>query len=94
MAKYYPEGDLKDTSNIYGYTVASTLHQVLKQAGNTLTRDNIMKQAANMKGFRVETFLPGISINTGDTDYAPIQAVQLIKFDGKQWVRFGSILGK
>ncbi len=94
MAKYYPEGDLKDASNIYGYTVASTLHQVLKQAGNTLTRDNIMKQAANMKGFRVETFLPGISINTGDTDYAPIQAVQLIKFDGKQWVRFGSILGK
>lgn len=94
MAKYYPEGDLKDTSNIYGYTVASTLHQVLKQAGNTLTRDNIMKQAANMKGFRVETFLPGISINTGDTDYAPIQAVQLIKFDGKQWVRFGSIMGK
>jgi branched-chain amino acid transport system substrate-binding protein len=94
MAKYYPEGDLKDASNIYGYTVASTLHQVLKQAGNNLTRDNIMKQAASMKGFRVETFLPGITINTGDSDYAPIQAVQLIKFDGKQWVRFGNVMGK
>jgi len=94
MAKYYPEGDLKDASNIYGYTVAATLHQVLKQAGNTLTRDNIMKQAASMKGFRVETFLPGITINTGDNDYAPIQAVQLIRFDGKQWVRFGNVMGK
>jgi branched-chain amino acid transport system substrate-binding protein len=94
MAKYYPEGDLKDASNIYGYTVAATLHQVLKQAGDNLTRDNIMKQAANMKGFRVETFLPGITINTSASDYAPIQSVQLIRFDGKQWVRFGNVMGK
>ncbi len=94
MAKYYPEGDLKDASNIYGYTVAATLHQVLKQAGDNLTRDNIMKQAASMKGFRVETFLPGITINTSASDYAPIQSVQLIRFDGKQWVRFGNVMGK
>ena len=94
MAKYYPEGDLRDASNIYGYTVASTLHQVLKQAGDNLTRDNIMKQAASMKGFRVDTFLPGISISTSDSDYAPIQAVQLIRFDGKQWMRFGEVMGK
>jgi branched-chain amino acid transport system substrate-binding protein len=94
MAKYYPDGDLRDASNIYGYTVASTLHQVLKQAGDNLTRDNIMKQAASMKGFRVDTFLPGITISTSDSDYAPIQSVQLIKFDGKQWVRFGEVMGK
>jgi branched-chain amino acid transport system substrate-binding protein len=94
MAKYYPEGDLKDASNIYGYTVAATLQQVLKQAGDNLTRDNIMKQAANMKGFRVETFLPGITINTTDSDFAPIQSVQLIRFDGKQWVRFGEVMGR
>ncbi|MBC7803733.1 MAG: ABC transporter substrate-binding protein [Candidatus Parcubacteria bacterium] len=94
MAKYYPDGDLRDASNIYGYTVAATLHQVLKQAGDNLTRDNIMKQAAAMKGFRVETFLPGITINTSDTDYAPIQSVQLIRFDGKEWKRFGEIMGK
>ena len=94
MAKYYPDGDLKDGSNIYGYTVASTLHQVLKQAGDNLTHDNIMKQAATMKGFRVETMLPGISINTSADDFAPIQSVQLIRFDGKQWVRFGEIMGK
>jgi branched-chain amino acid transport system substrate-binding protein len=94
MAKYYPEGDLKDASNIYGYTVASTLHQVLKQAGHVLTRDNIMKQAASMKNFRVETFLPGIAINTSGSDYAPIQSVRLIRFDGKQWVGFGEVMGK
>jgi branched-chain amino acid transport system substrate-binding protein len=94
MGKYYPEGNLKDGSNIYGYTVAATLHEVLKQAGNNLTRENVMKQAAAMKGFRVETMLPGISINTGADDFAPIQSVQLIKFDGKQWVRFGNVMGK
>ena len=94
MGKYYPEGDLRDASNIYGYTVASTLHQVLKQAGDNLTRDNIMKQAASMKGFRVETFLPGISITTSADDFAPIQSVQLIRFDGKEWKRFGEIMGK
>ena len=94
MAKYYPDGDLKDASNIYGYTVASTLHQVLKQAGDNLTRENIMKQAASMNKFRVETMLPGISISTAQDDFAPIQSVQLIKFDGKEWKRFGEIMGK
>ena len=94
MAKYYPDGDLKDASNIYGYTVASTLHQVLKQAGDNLTRENIMKQAASMNKFRVETMLPGISISTAQDDFAPIQSVQLIKFDGKEWKRFGEIMSK
>ncbi|MFZ2650344.1 MAG: ABC transporter substrate-binding protein [Burkholderiaceae bacterium] len=94
MAKYYPDGDLKDSFNVYGYTVGSTLHQVLKQAGDNLTRDNIMKQAASMKNFRVETMLPGVSISTSDDDFAPIQSVQLIRFDGKEWKRFGEILGR
>ena len=94
MAKYYPDGDLKDASNMYGYTVASTLHQVLKQAGDNLTRENIMKLAASMNKFRVETMLPGISISTAQDDFAPIQSVQLIKFDGKEWKRFGEIMGK
>jgi branched-chain amino acid transport system substrate-binding protein len=94
MAKYYAEGDLKDASNIYGYTVASTLHQVLRQAGDNLTRENIVKQAASMKNFRVETMLPGVAINTSDDDFAPIQAVQLIRFDGKQWNGFGQVMGK
>ena len=94
MGKYYPEGNLADASNMYGYTVAQTLHQVLKQAGNNLTRDNVMKQAAALKGYRAETMLPGIRISTDAGDYAPIESVQLIRFDGQQWKRFGSIIGK
>jgi len=94
MAKYYPDGNLHDSGNVYGYTAAQTMHQVLKQAGNNLTRANIMKQAASLKDFRVETMLPGIRINTSATDFAPIESEQLIRFDGKTWQRFGPIIGK
>jgi branched-chain amino acid transport system substrate-binding protein len=94
MKKYYPDGDLLSSFPLYGYTVAQTLHQVLKQAGNDLTRANIMKQAAAMKGYRAETMLPGIRINTDAGDFAPIESVQLIRFDGQQWKRFGQIMGK
>jgi branched-chain amino acid transport system substrate-binding protein len=92
MKKYYPDGSLIDNSNVYGYTVATTLHQVLKQAGNNLTRENIMKEAASVKGFKIDTLLPGVTIQTGAKDYAPIQSVQLMKFNGKQWERFGEII--
>jgi branched-chain amino acid transport system substrate-binding protein len=94
MKKYYPDGDLQSSFPLYGYTVAQTLHQVLKQAGDNLTRANIMKQAALMKGWRADTMLPGIRINTDAGDFAPIESVQLIRFDGKEWKRFGQILGK
>ena len=94
MKKYYPEGSLIDPSNIYGYTVATTLHQVLKQSGDNLTRVNIMKQAATMKGYVVDTMLPGVAINTSDDDFAPIESVQLQRFNGKSWERFGKVMGK
>ena len=94
MAKYYPEGNLVDGSNVYGYAVAQTMEQVLKQAGNDLSRANIMKQAANLKDFRPTVLLPGIRINTSPTDFAPIESEQLARFDGKGWVRFGGIIGK
>ncbi|MDH4173737.1 MAG: ABC transporter substrate-binding protein [Betaproteobacteria bacterium] len=94
MGKYYPEGNLADASNMYGYTVAQTLHQVLKQAGDNLTRANIMKQAASLKGYRSETMLPGIRITTDAGDFAPIESEQLIRFDGQKWQRFGPIIGK
>ncbi|MEX2241776.1 MAG: ABC transporter substrate-binding protein [Burkholderiales bacterium] len=94
MKKYYPEGNTADPFNVYGYTVAQTLHQVLKQAGDNLTRANIMKQAASLRDYRPETLLPGIRINTGGNDYAPIESEQLIRFTGQQWERFGPILGK
>ncbi len=94
MSRYYPEGNTADPFNVYGYTVAQTLHQVLKQAGDNLTRANIIRHAANLRDFRPETLLPGIRINTGANDYAPIESEQLIRFDGTEWKRFGPIIGK
>jgi len=94
MKKYYPDGSLTDASNTYGYSAARTMVQVLKQAGDNLTRENIMKQAASLKNFDTGMGLPGIVINTSPTDFAPISAVQLMKFDGKSWVRFGDVIGK
>jgi ABC-type branched-subunit amino acid transport system substrate-binding protein len=94
MKKYYPDGNLADASNMYGYTVARTLEQVLKQAGNDLTRANVIKQAASMKGYRVDTMLPGISMTTSADDFAPIEAVQLSRFNGKQYELFGQVMGR
>ena len=92
MKKYYPDGSLIDNSNVYGYTVAQTMVQVLKQCGDNLTRENVMKQAASLKNFDTGMSLPGIRINTGPKDFAPIEAVQLMRFDGKSWIRFGPVI--
>jgi branched-chain amino acid transport system substrate-binding protein len=92
MKKYHPEGNVNDSFNIYGYSVAATLHQVLKQCGDNLTHENVMRQAANMKDFRVDTLLPKINISTSANDFAPIEAVQLQRFNGKQWELFGEVL--
>jgi len=93
MAKYYRDGNVHDGSNIYGYIVAQTMVQVLKQCGNDLSRTNIMKQAANLKNFKQPLLLPGIAINTGPSDFAPVEQAQLEKFNGKQYVLFGEVLG-
>ncbi|MEI6722639.1 MAG: ABC transporter substrate-binding protein [Betaproteobacteria bacterium] len=92
MAKYYPDGDLKDGSNIYGYTAAQGLVQVLKQCGDLLTRENVMKQAASLKDFSPTLALPGIKVITSPTDFAPFQQMQMARFDGKEWVRYGDVM--
>jgi len=94
MKKYYPEGNPDDTINLYGYSAAYTLVQVLKQCGDELTRENVMRQAANLKDFEVPVLLPGIKINTSPTDFYPIKQVQLMRFDGKTWVRFGELMSR
>ena len=94
MKKYYPDGNLAASENFYGWSVAQTLVQVIKQAGNDLTRANVMKQAANLKNYEVPGALPGIKLNTSATDFAPFESVQLARFDGKEWVRFGEVIGK
>ena len=83
MAKYYPDGDLKDGSNVYGYTAAQGLVQVLKQCGDLLTRENVMKQAASLKDFSPSLALPAVKVNTSPTDFAPFQQMQMARFDGK-----------
>ncbi len=92
MDKYYPEGDKKDTFNVFGYNEAATMVQVLKQCGNDLTRENVMKQAANLKSLSLPMMLPGITINTSPTDFYPIRQEQLAKFDGKTWKLFGDVV--
>jgi branched-chain amino acid transport system substrate-binding protein len=92
MKKYYPDGNVNDSLNIFGVSVAQTLVQVLKQCGDDLTRENVMRQAASLKDLEIPTLLPGIRINTSPTDFYPIEQVQLIRFDGKTWVRFGELL--
>jgi branched-chain amino acid transport system substrate-binding protein len=91
MAKYYPGGQAMDVNNTYGYGVAQTMVQVLKQCGNDLSRANIMKQATDLN-MTLPLSLPGIKIHTSPTDYHPITQMQLAKFNGKTWVLFGEVL--
>jgi branched-chain amino acid transport system substrate-binding protein len=92
LDKYFPEADRADGSVMYGYTVAQGLAYVLKNCGNDLTRENIMKQAASIKNLELPGLLPGIKVNTSATDFAPISSVQLMKFKGQTWERFGEII--
>jgi len=92
MDKYYPEGDKTSSFTVYGYAVAKTLEQTLKQAGDNLTRENVMKQAASLKNFEIGVLLPGIKINTSPTDFAPIKQMQMMRFKGESWEFFGPIM--
>jgi branched-chain amino acid transport system substrate-binding protein len=92
MDKYMPQGDKSSSFHVYGYAAGATMAQVLKQCGDNLTRENIMKQAASLKGFENPMLLPGIKINTSATDFYPIQAVQLSRFEGESWKIFGNVL--
>jgi len=92
MDQYYPSGDKTDIFNVYGPSNAATVVQMLKQCGDELTRENVMKQAASLHDFRVPMLLPGITINTSPTDFAPVKQVQMARFDGERWRLFGPVL--
>ena len=92
MGRYYREGDPKDASNLYGYITAQLMVQILKQCGNDLTRENVMKQAANLKSVKLPLLLPGMSVDTSPTDFFPIQQGQLAKFTGVLWQGFGEVI--
>ncbi|WP_433960670.1 ABC transporter substrate-binding protein [Bradyrhizobium guangdongense] len=90
--KYLPGADKSDTSMVYGYGAAQTLVKVLEMCGDDLTRANVMKQAASLKGFAPDTVLPGVKLNTSATDFAPISQLQMQRFKGEKWELFGEII--
>jgi branched-chain amino acid transport system substrate-binding protein len=92
MDKHFPEGDKTSSFTVYGYTVAQTLVQVLKQCGDNLTRENVMKQAASLKNFSPPMLLPKITINTSASDFFPIKQMQMQRFTGERWELFGEVL--
>ncbi|HET7547248.1 MAG TPA: ABC transporter substrate-binding protein [Usitatibacter sp.] len=92
LKKWYPEGNVADSSNVYGYSAAMTLVQVLKQCGDNLTRENIMKQAASLKHLQLPLARPGIEVNTAPDDFFPFEALQLARFDGERWVAYGKVI--
>ena len=92
LAKYAPDINPSDSSAVTGYNIAETMALLLKQCGDDLTRANVMKQAASLKGIQQSLLLPGVLINTSPTDFAPIEQLQLMKFEGERWVLFGDVL--
>ncbi|HEX2885260.1 ABC transporter substrate-binding protein [Vineibacter terrae] len=92
MAKYNPGGSTADAANVLAYAVCYTMQKTLEQCGNDLTRENLMRQAANLKKLAVPLLLPGIVVNTSPTDFYPIQSVRLAKFKGESWELFGDVM--
>jgi len=90
--KYMPDANKADGNLVYGYSVAQTMVQVLKQCGDNLTRENIMKQAANLKDLQLEMAMPGVKINTSPSNFHPFDQMQLMKFDGESWQFFGPVI--
>ena len=90
--KYMPGANISDSSLVFGFAVSQTMEQVLKQCGDNLTRENVMKQAASLKDFVPATLMPGIKINTSATDFAPIEQLQMMQFKNGRWVFFGDTI--
>jgi len=93
LKQYFPEGDRKDAYVMYGYNTAQTMAAVLKNAGDDLTRENVIKQAANMKNVDVDGLLAGVQVNTTPTNYSPVSQLQLMRIKGEAWELFGPVLG-
>jgi len=92
MEKYNPRASIADQVNVLGYSTAQTLEQVLRQCGDDLSRENVMRQAANLRHLRLPMLLPGMEINTSSDNYHPIRQMHLMRFDGKNWVLFGDLI--
>jgi branched-chain amino acid transport system substrate-binding protein len=91
MDQYFLDGDRSASYAVLGYSVAQTFVQVIKQCGDDLTRENLMRQAADLKHVELEMLLSGITVNTAPDDYYPIKQSQMMRFNGERWERFGPI---
>ncbi len=92
LAKYMPEANKADSLMVHGYMGAQLMAQVIKQCGDDLTRENVMKQAANIKKFESDVLIPGIVVNTGETDFSPLEDMQMMRFKGTRWEPFGDVI--
>ena len=92
MKKYNASANLGDIQGAIGYTYAQTMVAVLKACGDNLTRENVMKQAASLHDVAMPMLLPGITLSTSATDFAPIKQMQLERFDGTTWKLFGEVI--
>jgi ABC-type branched-subunit amino acid transport system substrate-binding protein len=90
--KYMPGANISDLNLSYGYAASQTMVQVLKQCGDDLTRANVMKQAASLKGFAPDTMIPGIKVNTSATDFAPVEQLKMMQFKNGKWELFGDVI--
>ena len=92
LEKYRRAGGKDESAAMFGYAAAETLAQVLRQCGNDLSRDNVMKQAAALKDYQGSVLLPGIKISTGPWNFRPIKHLRLVQFDGRTWQPIGDVL--
>jgi branched-chain amino acid transport system substrate-binding protein len=92
IEKYMTPNDLIDSNAVYGFGTAATMVQVLKQCGNDLSRENVMKEAANLKDLELPMLLPGMRINTSPDNFSPIRQMKLASFNGESWEQFGELL--
>lgn len=94
MKRYNPEGDIANGQNAYGFLAAQVLQKVLEQCGDDLSRDNIMKQAANLKALKFGLLFDGITVNTSPTNYFPITQMQMLRFNGTSYDKVGPIMSE
>jgi branched-chain amino acid transport system substrate-binding protein len=92
MRRYVPDGELSDNNYTYAYGVGTTMIHVLRECGNDLSRENVMRQAANISALEAATLLPGIKVSTSPTNFSPIRQMQLQRWDGRSWQRFGNVI--
>ncbi len=91
MDRYASDVSKSNSLTVFGYVIANAMVEVLRKCGDDLSRDNVMKQAASLKGLQIPMLIPGVIANTSARDYAPLEQMQMMQFTGGRWERFGPV---